>query len=533
MAAAMGLFRKYRAGQRWVTVQTHEHDTQTCRQFVLLVGAFFLLKVLIHLCTLHLGPYGYFRDEFYYLDCSANLDWGYVDQPPFAPFVLAVTRALFGTSLLAIRLPAILAGAGTVAMAGLLAREMGGGRFAQSLACLSVIAAPVFLTMGSFFSMNPFDYLFWAVAAYLLVRIIKTDNSRLWLWFGVTAGLGLENKMSMAFFGGMVAVAMIFTPQRKYYLDKNLWIGGAIALVIFLPNILWQVKNGWPSLEFMRDTSAYKNLPVTFPKFLLDQLIVMGPLTAPVWIAGLFYGLFSKKGRTFLVFSLVYLGLVTVFYFSNGKSYYLAPVYPALFALGAVFLEQATAKRRLVRDVLVSLIVLSSAVLSTQAMPLLPPETLISLQNAMSFKAPQQERAHAGVLPQHIGDRLGWEEMFAMIADAYQKLDPADRKQCRILVSNYAEAGCVNLWGPKLGMPRAISGYMNYYLWGPGDADGGVMLVYLDDPKLVNELFEQVTEVARFSHPYVMARQNDRPLFLCRKLKIPMKEAWPGLKRYY
>ena len=284
-------------------VGTDESQTQTRRQFILLIGAFFLLKALVHVCTLHLGPYGYFRDEFYYLDCAANLDWGYVDQPPFAPFVLAVTRALFGTSLLAIRLPAILAGAGTVAMAGLLAREMGGGRFAQSLACLSLIAAPVFLTMGSFFSMNPFDYLFWAVAAYILVRIIKTDNSRLWLWFGVTAGLGLENKMSMAFFGGLVAVAMVFTPQRKYYLDKYLWLGGAIALVMFLPNILWQVKHGWPSLEFMHDTGAYKNLPVTFPRFILQQLLVMGPLTAPVWIAGLLYGLFSKRGRTFLVFN--------------------------------------------------------------------------------------------------------------------------------------------------------------------------------------------------------------------------------------
>ncbi len=157
---------------------------------------------------------------------------------------------------------------------------------------------------------------------------------------------------------------------------------------------------------------------------------------------------------------------------------------------------------------------------------------MTKLQNAMAFKAPQQERAHAGVLPQHIGDRLGWEETFAVISDAYQKLEPADRQRCRILVSNYGEAGSINLWGPKLGMPRAISGYMNYYLWGPGDADGEVMLVHLDDPKLVEELFEQVTEVARFSHPYVMARQNNRLLFLCRKLRIPMKEAWPLFKRY-
>jgi 4-amino-4-deoxy-L-arabinose transferase-like glycosyltransferase len=203
-----------------------------------------------------LGPYGYFRDEFYYLDCAANLDWGYVDQPPLSMLILAVTRLLLGPSIFAIRIPAILAGAATVAVAGLLAREMGGGKFGQALAGLSLIAAPVFLTMSSFFSMNPFDYLFWAIAAYILVRIINTGNARLWLWFGVIAGLGLENKMSMAFFGGLLAIALILTPQRKYYLDWHLWFGGGIALAIFLPNILWQVAHGWPTLEFIHDTTT-------------------------------------------------------------------------------------------------------------------------------------------------------------------------------------------------------------------------------------------------------------------------------------
>ncbi len=510
-----------------------EHQQSTRRHMFFVAGAFFFAKLLIHVCTLHIGPYGYFRDEFYYLDCAANLDWGYVDQPPFAPFVLALTRALFGTSLLAIRLPAMLACAGVVAMAGALAFEMGGGLFAQALACLALLAAPVYLTMGSFFSMNPFDYLFWAIAAYLLVRIIKTDNGRLWIWFGVVAGLGLENKMSMAFFGGLMAAAMLLTPQRKYYLDWHLWAGGAIVFAMLLPNLVWQARHGWPSIEFMRDTGAFKNLPVSFPKFLLQQVLVMGPLAAPIWITGVCYGLCSRRGRTFAVFSLIYLGLVGVFYWSNGKSYYLAPVYPALFALGAIAIERATATRIWIRTVWVALIIVSSAALATQAMPLMPPETLVKLQRAVSFKAPQQERAHAGVLPQHIGDRLGWPEMYAMIADAYRKLDPADRQRCRILVSNYGEAGAINLWGSKDGLPRAISGYMNYYIWGPGDADGEVMLVYLDDPKLVTDLFEQVTEVARFSLPYVMDRQNNRPLYLCRKPKAPMKNLWPTLKRYY
>ena len=168
-----------------------------------MLGAFAFIKIIIHICTLYLGPYGYFRDEFYYLDCAANLSWGYVDNPPLAPFILSLVRATVGESMLAVRLPAILAGGGTVFMAGLIAAELGGGRFAQGLACLSVICAPVFLGMSSFFSMNPIDYLLWAMAAYILVRIIKTDNARLWLWFGVVAGLGLQNKLSMRSLAGL------------------------------------------------------------------------------------------------------------------------------------------------------------------------------------------------------------------------------------------------------------------------------------------------------------------------------------------
>jgi hypothetical protein len=278
---------------------------------------------------------------------------------------------------------------------------------------------------------------------------------------------------------------------------------------------------------------VYKNVPATLPKFLLGQFLFMGPATAPIWIAGVLYGLFSKNGRPFRIFCFVYIGLAGVFYWTNGKSYYLAPIYPMLLALGAVALEGMTGQRRWIRWVLAVLVITTGALLAPHAIPILSPEALIRYQTAMGLKAPKQERAHAGVLPQHIGDRLGWDEMAAMISDAYHTLDPKDRARCTILVSNYGEAGALNLWGPKLGLPRAISGYMTYYLWGPGDAKGDVVLAYWDDRKTLEDLFEDVTEVGRFTHPYVMERQDNRPLYLCRSLKAPMQEAWPRFKRYW
>ena len=164
--------------------------------------------------------------------------------------------------------------------------------------------------------------------------------------------------------------------------------------------------------------------------------------------------------------------------------------------------------------------------------PVLSPEAFIRYQNTLGLKVPQQERAHAGVLPQHLGDRLGWEEMVAMLGEAYNKLDPADRARCAVLVSNYGEAGAVNLFGPRYGLPHAISGYMNNYLWGPRGATGEVVLAYWDDRSTLVDLFEEVAEVARFQHPFVMDRQNNRPLYLCRRIRAPMNEAWPKFKTF-
>lgn len=502
------------------------------RPSVLLLSGFSLLKLLIGLYAAFPGVYGYFRDEFYYLDCASNLAWGYVDQPPLSLLILAITRSILGPSVLAIRLPVILAGVATVFVSGLIARAMGGGRFSQALTCLCVLVAPVHLTMNSFFSMNAFDLLLWAVAVYLLVLIIQTGNARLWIWFGIVAGLGLENKLSMGFLGATVAVSLILTPQRKYYLDKHLWIAGGIAGILFLPHVLWQVAHHWPTLEFMRNASESKNVPTTFVKFLLGQLLYMNPAAAPIWICGLLFPFVSTSGRRFRLFGFTYLVLFLVFLWTNGKSYYLSPAYPMLLAMGAVWAEKTFLRKPWPRGIAMGILILFGVLLGPYAVPVLPPQAFIRYQTALGLKAPQQERAHSGVLPQHLGDRLGWEEMVAMVGAAYNKLDPDDRARCAVLVSNYGEAGAVNLFGPRYGLPHAISGYMNNYLWGPRGATGEVVLAYWNDRTTLDGLFEEVTEIARFQHPFVMDRQNNRPLYLCRRIRVPMKEAWPRFKTF-
>jgi hypothetical protein len=380
--------------------------------------------------------------------------------------------------------------------------------------------------------MNSFDEFFWVLAAFLVTRLIRTGDARLWLWFGLVIGVGVENKYSIGFFAAGLVAAMTLTPLRKHFLKWPLWLGGLIAVVLVLPHVVWQMKNGWPTLEFMHNAASFKNMPTTPLQYFSGQVLLAGPLNTPLWLAGLLYGLLSKRGRTFVVFSLAYVFLFVVFNLTNGKVYYLTPIYPILFALGSLWLERITASRRWAKITAASLAAIAGIVLAPLAIPVFTPPTFLRFQQTLGIHAPQQERAHGGRLPQHLGDRLGWEEFVAMVGQAYAKLDPADRAKCAIFVSNYGEAGAINLLGRRYGLPRAISGYMSYYFWGPGDATGEVMLVYWDNKSELEKLFVQVTEVARFHHPYVMERQNDRPLFLCRRLKIPIAEAWKQVKAF-
>ena len=215
--------------------------------------------VLIHL--LCRNGYGYFRDELYAIACSKHLAWGYVDQPPFSEFVLAIVERVLGPSMSALRLLPAVCGGLVAFLVGIITRELGGGRFAQVLAATAYIVGGVYLAVADYYSMNCFDHLFWALGIYLLVRILKGGDTRLWLLFGLVAGLGLENKYSMGFLGLGLIVGLALTPARRHFLDKWLWLGGALAVVIFLPHVLWEVHNHFPTAEFIRNTTLKKTFP--------------------------------------------------------------------------------------------------------------------------------------------------------------------------------------------------------------------------------------------------------------------------------
>lgn len=495
-----------------------------------------LVPFAVHLLTS--GRYGYFRDEFYYIACSQHLDWGYVDHPPLSIALLALERGLLGDSLTAIRLFPALAGAGLVWLTVLMVRGLGGARFAQALAAVAVLIAPYYLAVGNFYSMNAFEPLFWMTAVYILIRIVNTGNSKLWLLFGVVAGLGVENKHSMLFFGFAVIAALLVTPQRTYLADRWVWFGGTIAGLCFLPNIVWQVSHGWPTLEFMRNAQAYKIAALSPAAFVAQQVLMVHPLALPLWLAGLGYFLFAPGARPYRFCGWIYVVLLALMLAERAKPYYLVPIYPLLLAGGALAVESWTRepRRHWLRPAYIVVLLIGGIVTAPLALPVLTPESFTRyvrwLHSDASVRSSTAERAELAELPQYFADMFGWNELVDAVGRAYDSLPPQERDRAAIYAGNYGEAGAINFLGKARHLPDAVSGHNNYWLWGPGNRSGDVVIVVGASRAELQPLFATVEEVGRVQCRYCMPYENLRPVYICRGLKRPLPEIWPQLKHY-
>src|SRR5437773_5463913 len=369
------------------------------------------VALLVHLLTN--GRYGYFRDELYYIACARHLDFGYVDQPPLSILLLRLSQLLLGDSLFAIRLLPALAGAAIVALTGIIAREIGGRVWAVALACAATLSALFYLTIGNFFSMNVLEPLFWMGAVYLLVCIINGGSPTLWLWLGVLLGLGLENKHSTAFFAASILVGLLLTSERRHFAEKYIWLGGVIAFAIALPNILWQALHDWPTYELLSNIAhSNKNVALSPAQFIVQQINFMNPATLPLWLGGLVWLFGSREGRRYCAIGIIYVVTLTEFIILQGKSYYLAPAYPMLFAAGGVAIERVFAARLTwLKPILLASILMAGALFAPVIVPILPPDKLVAYMRAIHFEPPRTETSHTAALPQIFADQFGWQEM--------------------------------------------------------------------------------------------------------------------------
>jgi len=496
-----------------------------------IVGLLAIVKLLFHLLTA--GRYGIFRDELYYLACSEHLAFGYVDQPPLIAFITWMARHLFGESLLGLRLLPALAGAATVWLAGKLAREMGGRVFAQGLAALAVIAAPVFLLFHHWLTMNAFEPLIWLGCAWCIVRAINQGDPRCWLGFGLLIGLGMENKYSTAFFALAVFVALLLTPQRRFLSNAWIWAGALCSLLIFLPNLIWLIRHDFPFLELMHNIRGSGRDVVRGPvAFIADQAMLMNPVLFPLWLGGLFWLFLNRNGSRYRILGWTYVLMLVAFIVLKGKNYYLAAAYPMLLAGGAVAFESITrASGRWSRRVYVGLIVAVACLLAPMGVPVLPVEAYIRYQKAIGLEPPKAENQPTGPLPQHFADEFGWEAMALEVARVYHELPPERRAVTAIFANSYGQAGAIDFFGKKYGLPKAISNHQSYWLWGPRDYTGESVIVLGSDGTGDREHFASVEVVGRTYHPY-SRRDEHFEIFLCRDLNTTLPALWPKTKKW-
>jgi hypothetical protein len=492
-------------------------------------------KLLLHLLTA--SRYGIFRDELYYLACAEHLAWGYVDQPPLIAFVTWFARHIFGESLLGLRLLPAIAGASLVWLTGKLAAEMGGNRFAQTLAALSILPVPVYLILHHWLTMNAFEPLLWMGCVWCVVRAINTNNAKYFLVMGVLAGIGLENKYSIVFMVAGLLLGLLASPYRRFLKSRWFWMGAIAAFLIFLPNLVWLIQHHFPFLAFEHNVRMgnrdIKRAPLAF---LVDQAVMLHPTLAPLWIGGLAWLLFTRDGRRYRVLGWAFLFVLGAILLLRGKNYYVAPVYPMLFAAGAIALERLTdrltdKRRRFVRVAYVVLIVVTGLALAPTALPILPVETYIRYQHAIGLVPLRFENQPTGPLPQYFADEFGWEEMAQKTAAVYNSLSPEERAHTAIFGNEYGESAAIDFFGRKYGLPKSIGNHVTYWYWGPRDYTGDIVIVLGSDGRGDREYFRSVEEMGRTDNPY--SRQDEHfAIYLCRGPKVNLQDAWPSLKKW-
>jgi hypothetical protein len=479
------------------------------------VLALILVKLVATIGTS--SRYGFHRDELYYLDCARHLALGYVDFPPVAPLLARLdTTLLLGTSLVGLRLMTALAGAAIMLVTAWMTRNLGGGPFAQFLAVLAVLTAPMFLGANGVFETVTFDQLTWSVVLLLVVHLLRTDNLRLWPAVGVAAGVGLETKYTILGLVAGLAIGFLLTSQRRQLRTPWPWLAALIALALLAPNLIWQIQHGWPSLSYVTTHHGRIAQDTSRVSFLAEQLILVGPLALPLAGMGVYF-LFTRLryralGWAFIVTELFFL-------VAGGKSYYAGPIYTLLFAAGAV--QAAVVLRgRLTRAGMAAALVLSGAVLLPLSLPVLPAKAMVQ-SNVWKVRT-------------DYADEVGWPEMVAQVARVYRGLPPSERASTAILTSNYGEAGAIDLFGPARGLPRALSGHLTYYYWKPAHVDARTLIAIGIPRSMLAPLYRDIRLATYIRNDLDMRNEEwGTPIYLCRHVTgLTLDRAWPAQRHY-
>lgn len=455
------------------------------------------------------GRYGFHRDELYFIVAGRNLDWGFVDQPPLTPLVARISETLFGTSPTALRiLPALAVGLVAV-LAAAMARHFGGGRLAQTFAAFSAGFTGVLLGEGHLLSTAVFDYAFWAVGLWILVKILDGADAKWWLALGLTVGVGIQNKYTVGLFAAAVLVGLLFTRQRRILASPLPWLGALIAVSVALPNLIWQADHGWPQLEVAEALRARSDGPLAFVVLqvgLLSLTLVIPAAVGFWWLAR------SEQARPWRLFPIAYGLLFVAFLATGGKAYYIAPMYTVLLAAGALWFERLSAPGRRWMSVVAGAGVVIGLFV---ALPVLPVEQSGSLDATGE-----------------LGETVGWPDLIDQIGVAVEMIPAEQRGGAVVFTGSYGEAGAVDVLGPDAGLPPAASGHNNYWLWGPPTAHGPVIGVGFVGP-LLETICPGLERIGTLGNPFDVENEvMGQPLFLCLDPSGQLSDVWEDARHF-
>jgi hypothetical protein len=503
---------------------------------VIVLGA--VVKAALHLLTG--AQYGFFADELYTIALSKHLALGYVDLPPLVPLLAVLSRTLFGESLTAWHILPALAGAVTLVFVCLIAKEFGGGPFAVGLSALGFLIAPVWLIVDSYFAYDGFDQLVLAGFLYVLVRFIRSENRVLWILMGALAAIACLTKMTLLYAGPGFLVALLLSKYRKDLLTPWPWLGAALYVVLLSPYLLWQIANGWPTLQYWIAYGTSRLYSASVTDYAVNIIYAMNPVMLPLYALGL-WRIFRRFGETTYSFlGVMFLATLALLFFLHARVWMLAELFMPLIAAGAVGVEEMTAGRswgKLLKPAVAAVLVAGGLLVAPASLPIVPIESLATYADPFEFltNSTKEFNIPTSGYPLNLALRIGWEEMVGKVADVYNGLPPEDRAVAGIYTNWYAPASAIDYFGPRYGLPHAVSGHLTYYLWGPGYS-WDVMILLTNSASPLNTatmslFFAECQLKGRAFNPYTIPF-NQLNIYVCRKPLMTPGEIWAHVKLY-
>ena len=490
------------------------------------------MKLGLHLGANLITRYGFHRDEFLYFAMGRHLQLFRMDFPPAIALLAAAVRGVLGDGLFGIRLVPALFGTLLLVLAVLFARELGGGRSAQLLTGLTVLASPLFMRTANLFQPVVLDQVAWSVALFALARLARENDPRWWLAIGAACGFGLLAKFSIAFVGVAILVATLCTPLRAQLATRWPWLGAALALGIGAPSLVGQIQLGFPVVAQMRGLTHSQLEHVTPLGFVMTQLL-FGPGTLLGVVAAVGFVRLPAL-RPFRVVGWACLAAFGLLLVSRGKAYYFGPAYPALYAAGAVTLEPIARPRlALAARWSAALLVIAYGLFALPiGFPILAPQVMVHYAGNIGAA----RRTNQGVidqLPQDYADMTGWEEQVQAVAKVYHDLPPAEQAEVVLVGDNYGEAGALDFYGPRYGLPQPISAAGSFWQFGPGDKPGNVVIVLGEEPESLRRYVDSVVLATRVKNLWGVEEERDVPVIVGRRPKTTVQALWPSLAGRY